>query len=112
MLVTLIIALALVLFVMRPLLRRVLTPEQAPLALSQSSEITAMQPQSAPAVADGAPFEDDNGAPRQPRVPQWMNTARHAGESQAATLKTVGSIVEENPKQAATIVRDWLSSAA
>ena len=39
MLVTLIIALALVFFVMRPLLKRVLSPEQQPLALPVSAEI-------------------------------------------------------------------------
>jgi flagellar M-ring protein FliF len=41
-----------------------------------------------------------------------MNNAKSAGEAQAQTLKTVGTLVEENPKQAALIVRDWLSSAA
>jgi flagellar M-ring protein FliF len=34
------------------------------------------------------------------------------GEAQMQTLKTVGTLVEENPKQAALIVRDWLNSAA
>jgi len=34
-----------------------------------------------------------------------------SGAAQAQTLKTVGSLVQENPKQAAVIVRDWLSSA-
>ncbi len=45
-------------------------------------------------------------------VPAWMNNARQLGATRrAATLKTVGDLVQENPKQAATIVRDWLSSA-
>ena len=47
-----------------------------------------------------------------PRTPAWMNSAKSMGEAQANTLKTVGSLVDENPKQAALIVRDWLSSAA
>jgi flagellar M-ring protein FliF len=41
-----------------------------------------------------------------------MNDARSQGAAQAQTLKTVGTLVQENPKQAATIVRDWLSSPA
>jgi flagellar M-ring protein FliF len=41
-----------------------------------------------------------------------MNNARSVGEAQAQTMKTVGELVDENPKQAALIVRDWLSSAA
>ena len=44
MLVTLIIALALVFFVMRPLLKRVLSPEKQPLALPASAEINAAPP--------------------------------------------------------------------
>ena len=107
MLVTLLIALALVLFVMRPLLRKVLTPEQ-PLALPVSAEVggpglIAMPPNLPPELMD----ED---APK-PRAPSWMNNAKSLGEAQAQTLKTVGELVDDNPKQAALIVRDWLTNA-
>ena len=30
----------------------------------------------------------------------------------AQTLKTIGTLVQDNPKQAALIVRDWLTSGA
>jgi flagellar M-ring protein FliF len=119
-LVTLLIALALVFFVMRPLLRKVLTPEQ-PLALTASAEIGAMSPMmmesSPPMVGTPVPlppmeYEEPEPGPRPPRVPAWMNNAKAIGESQAQTLKTVGELVDENPKQAALIVRDWLGSAA
>ncbi len=109
MLVTLLIALALVFFVMRPLLRRVLTPESAPLALTSNAELA---PGSAPTSAEmmaPAPMEP----PGQPaRPPSWMNSAKSMGEAQLQTLKTVGTLVDENPKQAALIVRDWLNNAA
>ena len=49
--------------------------------------------------------------PIKAEVPAWMNSARQLGAAQAATMKTVGTLVQENPKQAALIVRDWLSSA-
>ena len=108
MLVTLLIALALILFVMRPLLRRVLTPEQ-PLALPVSAEMGgATLPAQAPAL-DTTLVEPEAA---KPRVPAWMNSARSIGEAQAQTLKTVGELVDENPKQAALIVRDWLGNAA
>ncbi|MHB1109097.1 MAG: flagellar basal-body MS-ring/collar protein FliF [Devosia sp.] len=107
MLVTLLIALALVFFVMRPLLKRVLAPESKPLALPQSAELA---PQ--PMIGEG--FADMQGeeAPRPPRVPAWMNEAKSMGEAQAQTLRTVGTLVDENPRQAALIVRDWLTNAA
>jgi flagellar M-ring protein FliF len=113
MIVTLLIALALVFFVMRPLLRKVLTPEQ-PLALSASAEVGG-SPGNFPMVSTpvNLPPEFEDAEPqRPPRAPAWINNAKSLGESQAQTLKTVGELVDENPKQAAVIVRDWLSSAA
>jgi flagellar M-ring protein FliF len=104
MLVTLLIALALVFFVMRPLLKRVLTPE-VPLALPPSSELVSSDgeaPMTAGEMIEMPP----------PGAPSWVNSARSAGESHHETLKTVGTLVDENPKQAALIVRDWLNNAA
>ncbi|SFZ83498.1 flagellar M-ring protein FliF [Devosia enhydra] len=108
MLVTLIIALALVLFVMRPLLRRVMTPE-TPLALSPTAAVGGP---GLPVPANGAASETAGEGASQVRVPDWVTNARSAGEAQAKTVKTVGTLIEENPKQAALIVRDWLGNAA
>ncbi|MDB5623541.1 MAG: fliF [Devosia sp.] len=107
MAVTLLIALALVFFVLRPLLKRVLTPEIKPLALPPATELGGAAAMGADGqlVPIGAP-EHANGAP------DWMSSARSLGESQLQTLKTVGTLVEENPKQAALILRGWLSNAA
>ncbi|WP_421951053.1 hypothetical protein [Pelagibacterium sp.] len=41
-----------------------------------------------------------------------METAKSLGESQVKALKMVGELVDENPKQASLIIRDWLSEAA
>jgi flagellar M-ring protein FliF len=125
MAVTLLIALALVFFVMRPLLRKVLSPEGGALALPQSAEVPsnpgAMGPgnfgatpvnSQLPNLA-GADLNDPSlAAEANPRVPAWMNNARQMGEQQAQTLRTVGNLVDENPKQAALIVRDWLANAS
>jgi len=119
MAVTLLIALALVFFVLRPLLKRVLAPEPKTLALPPSAELGAIpgaggfgpdgSPSSLPSL--GGEFEDEDGTSK-PRDPAWMKNAKSMGETQANTLRTVGSLVEEHPKQAALIVRDWLASAA
>lgn len=106
MLVTLFIALALVFFVMRPLLRRVLTPE-APLALTPSAELLPAGSHAMSASGDVMMDAEHSGKP-----PSWMSNAKSLGEAQLQTLKTVGSLVDENPKQAALIVRDWLNNAA
>lgn len=122
MAVTLLIALALVFFVLRPLLKRVLAPEAKTLALPASAELGAPGGVHGPgdfgsnALVSTLPnlngeYAEEDEQPRKPRVPAWMNSAKAMGETQANTLKTVGELVDENPKQAALIVRDWLASA-
>jgi flagellar M-ring protein FliF len=116
MAVTLLIALALVFFVLRPLLKRILTPEKAPLALPSSAEINPGAPGELGIPFSGAQVAQYQGggpegeAQQGERVPAWMNSAKSMGEAQARTLKTVGELVDENPKQAALIVRDWLTT--
>lgn len=122
MAVTLLIALALVFFVLRPLLKRVLAPEGKTLALPASAELGSNPAHHGPgdfgsnAVVSSLPnlngeYVEEDEQPRKARVPAWMNSAKAMGETQANTLKTVGELVDENPKQAALIVRDWLASA-
>jgi flagellar M-ring protein FliF len=107
MAVTLLIALALVFFVMRPLLKKVLTPETQPLALPSGAELG----QHGVLSADGHVISEEPEEHRD-KTPAWVANAKSMGEAQLQTLKTVGTLVEENPKQAALIVRDWLGSAA
>ena len=106
--VTILIALALIVFIMRPLLRKALAPEQVPLALPEAAEVghNAMVGADGELIADGEDSEAQDG------TPAWMANAKSMGESQLQTLRTVGSLVEENPRQAALIVRDWLTDAA
>jgi flagellar M-ring protein FliF len=108
MAVTLLIALALVFFVMRPLLKKVMTPESQALALPPAAELG----HHGVLAADGNVIaEVENEEPRD-KTPAWVANARSMGETQLQTLKTVGTLVEENPRQAALIVRDWLGNAA
>lgn len=107
MAVTLLIALALVFFVMRPLLKKVLTPEIKPLSLPPAAEVGHQGVLGPNGQIITAPPEE----PRD-KTPAWVANAKSMGETQLQTLKMVGDLVEENPKQAGLIVRDWLGSAA
>jgi flagellar M-ring protein FliF len=114
MAVTLLIALALIFFVMRPLLKKVLAPEAQTLALSpaQAADQAALAH-----LPDGvAPGDEDEDADEHgtalARNEDWMANAKSLGAAQLQTLKNVGELVEENPKQAAMIVREWLGEAA
>jgi len=109
MAVTLLIALALVFFVMRPLLKKALASEKTePLALPAGAELGGQAMLTAGGHLVAVESEDDD----RDKTPAWVANAKSMGEAQLNTLRTVGSLVEENPKQAALIVRDWLSSAA
>ncbi len=121
MAVTVLLGLALILFIMRPLLKRVMAPE-APLSLPQSAEIGgagmgAGGPGSFGTVAINSPIQQLPGNSSYPEeeidkgLPDWIRNAKSMGEQQIQTMKTVGGLIEENPKQAALIVRDWLSNA-
>ncbi len=100
--VTLIISLALLLFVLRPLIKRILEPEAEPLTLPQPMETTP---------TDGTePFP--NAEASSAIRPEWMDQAKQMGEAQMTTIKHVGELIEDHPRQAATIVRDWLNQAA
>lgn len=107
MAVTLMIALALVVFIMRPLIRKVIAPEAKPLALPPTSAVATTEYQ-----------DEDTEDPelaakaRDAAADAWMMQAKSLGESQVKAIRMVGELVEENPKQASLIVRDWLSSAA
>lgn len=110
MAVTLLISLALLFFVLRPLLSRVLAPESEPLALPTSSAVP-----SGP-VVPGMPQtvigEDGKPTLQKPEKNEWVDQAKMLGEAQMETLADVGTVVEENPKQSAMVVRDWLNRAA
>ena len=104
MLVTLLVSIALMLFVMRPLIKRVLEPE-APMPLPAPTEMGPAPTNAAEALEAVAEAAD---APE----PAYMNKARSEGEAQSRALESVGDLVVENPKQASVIVRDWLHQAA
>ncbi|MCT8971796.1 flagellar basal-body MS-ring/collar protein FliF [Microbaculum marinisediminis] len=100
------------LFVARPLVGRILAPERA--------TGTAMVP--APSGA-----EPGEGEPRQlaapedakpgasmpvPQTFEAINFAEQVGEVQAASLRRVGEIIEQNPTEALSIIRSWIHEAA
>jgi len=109
MLVTMLIAVALVFFVMRPLVKRVLAPETEPLALPQASAVPDAEPQQ---QISGPQALIDSERKHQGESEQWMEQARSMGEAKFQTLQQVGDLIEERPKQASTIIRDWLNQAA
>ena len=73
----------------------------------------------APALTDGsAPSPADGGGPGQALVPgnnataQLIDVAQIQGQVHAQAVHRVGELAERNPKETASIVRQWLAEPA
>ena len=116
----LIISLLVLLFVVRPLIQRIVTPDEeerlAIEGLNNATEGSATPQLTAP---DGTPVPTQDGVPQleSPEIPKTatataIEVAQIAGQAQESTVKRVGELVKHNPSEAAAIIRQWLQEAA
>ncbi len=119
------ISLLVLLFVVRPLIRRIVTPnEDQPLGIEgggQGGDGASAQAGSAPQLTapDGTPIPNQDGVPQleAPPIPKTataaaIEIAQIAGQAQENTVKRVGELVKHNPSEATAIIRQWLQEAA
>lgn len=96
--VMLLMTLLLVLFILRPLVKRILAPEEKP-------ELTAM------VAAEGAAAFDPNN-PNADHADPRLEVAQAEGAARADMVKKVSAMVDSSPDEAAAILRNWLQEAA
>jgi flagellar M-ring protein FliF len=97
------IAILLLLFVVRPLLRRIVTPEE-------------QQPQELVIGPDGT-LVADSEVPKEEEeedefVIEWLEQAKQEGALQASSIAKVGEMISDHPTEAVNIVRGWLDEQA
>ncbi len=96
------IAILLLLFVVRPLLRRIVTPEEkAPQELIIGPDGTLVAESEVPKEEDDAEM-----------MIEWLEEAKAEGALQATSITKVGDMIQDYPTEAVTIVRGWLDEAA
>ena len=105
-----IISLLVLLLIVRPLVRRIVTPDESALALENQTG------QGAPQLAapDGQ-LPDEEGLALPPPTNQTseaLKNARAVGEVQQKAVEDVGATIKSNPDEAVTIVRNWLQQTA
>jgi len=115
------ISLLVLLFVVRPLIQRIVAPnEDQPLGIEGGGG-NAAQAGSAPQLTapDGTPIPVQDGVPQleAPDIPKTatataIEVAQIAGKAQESTVNRVGELVKHNPTEAAAIIRQWLQEAA
>ncbi|MBN9673688.1 flagellar basal-body MS-ring/collar protein FliF [Roseibium aggregatum] len=97
------ISVLLLLFVVRPLLRRIVTPEE-----KQPQELM-IGPDGTLVAETEVPQEDEN---EDEFVIEWLEQARQEGALQASSIAKVGDLIKDHPSEAVTIVRGWLDEQA
>jgi flagellar M-ring protein FliF len=101
------LALIVVLFIVRPLVRRILAPDE-PRAL------TAPALASVPALAGAgaAPALPEAAMPVAPsQTSRMIDIAQVQGQVHAQSMQKVGELAERNPNETVAIVRQWLQDA-
>ncbi len=94
------------LMVVRPLVRRVLTPEERAVAALPSRPLSADGPSPpAPAGADALMAEPSQTA-------KMIDIAQVQGQVHAQSVQKVGDLADKNPREAVSIIRQWLQEGA
>lgn len=108
--VVLMVAVLVLLFVVRPLVRRIITPDDSarPLdtLLGDAPRLSPPQPSAAANLPALAAPETRN------RAVEALKTARIEGEVQAVAVRDVGTIIQNNRDEAKAIVRQWIHEQA
>jgi len=118
--VTLLLGLLVMLFAVRPLLKRVFAEEE-PVTLSEDGTPVLMNEDGTPVLEgpDGEPLAD--GAIVKSEIPldeegnprfDWIEKAKAEGEVQLQTIQHVSGLIDDYPNEAAAILRNWLQEAA
>lgn len=103
----LLVALLVVLIVVRPLVRRMLEQNEILNKQSAGNMTNAAGGQAAAPQA----IEQQAALPNS-QTQEMINRAQATGEMHAQTIQHVGELVDRNPRETATILRQWLKEAA
>ena len=105
-----VLGLVVLLLVVRPLVRRIITPDQpAAAALPRGAAGEALPPSAAAAAAIGAP----DPVPSEPsQTSKMIDIAQIQGQVHAQSVQKVGDLADRNPREAVSIIRQWLNESS
>jgi flagellar M-ring protein FliF len=108
-LVMVLLGIVVLLFVVRPLVRRIISPEPAlPPQAAIAAAIAGGDVKGA--IAAGATAEDIKGVPSQ--TAKMIDIAQVQGQVHAHSVQKVGEIADRNPNETVAIIRSWLHEPA
>jgi flagellar M-ring protein FliF len=95
------LGLVVVLVVVRPLVRRILAPDENASAVPAAPALVTAAAGNAPAIADGMPAIANHTA-------KMIDIAQVQGQVHAQSIQKVGDLAQKNPHEAVAIIRQWL----
>jgi flagellar M-ring protein FliF len=108
-LVMVLLGIVVVLFVVRPLVRRIIAPDKA--APSQAAIAAALAGGDVQgAIAAGASPEELQAVPN--HTSKMIDIAQVQGQVHAQSVQKVGEIADKNPTETVSIIRTWLHETA
>jgi flagellar M-ring protein FliF len=106
-----VLGIVVLLLVVRPLVRRIITPDsRAVAALPSSAVAEGLPPPSGAAIGggDGA----DPGKAVDSKTAQMIDIAQIQGQVHAQSVQKVGELADKNPRETVSIIRSWLNESA
>jgi flagellar M-ring protein FliF len=103
--VMLLVGIAVMLLLVRPLVRRIITPDKPVQAGGTNQALP--EPASVPQIAEGPPIQAKPN-----HTTKMIEIAQVQGQVHAQSVQKVGELAERNPNETASIVRQWLQEPA
>jgi flagellar M-ring protein FliF len=100
--VMLLLGLVVLLLVVRPLVRRIITPDK-PIAANSDALALPMMGAGVPQLTDDKPIQAQPSA-----TSKMIDIAQVQGQVHAQSVQKVGDLAERNPNETVSIVRQWL----
>ncbi len=108
-----VLALVVLLLVVRPLVRRIITPDdRAVAALPPGMSAGDGLPAPAPAAAIAAESVDPVKAAEASQTAKMIDIAQIQGQVHAQSVQKVGDLADKNPRETVSIIRQWLNDSA
>ena len=103
------LGLVVLLLVVRPLVRRILAPDERAMAALPAADASADAP-IAPAIA--APVESVVVKAEPSQTAKMIDIAQVQGQVHAQSVQKVGDLADKNPRETVSIIRQWLNESA
>ncbi len=112
LIITLLISLFFIMFVIRPLVKRVLEPEKNDIVIDLGATVTNKNSETQPIELDTDKLntlEEVENQVRENRTAKNIEEAKASGQIHTEAINQIGTLVDNNPKEATSVIRNWVN---